>query len=732
MSIHIFLPLYIDGVEVTQAIQYYHAKDHLTDPADRGEDNSVRLIANKPAWVRVYVRSRLTTSISGVSGTLEVQQRRLASLYETVFTPSADLPGTLTAEINPNYADERGNLGSSLNFRIPAEYMIGHMRLKVKIIAGSLSDESDVYLDVTLRQTLRLAGIMISYAGPLVRDDTVISEHISLAAPTVTDLQQTAPLTIRLMPVESNATYRIAGTIPWDKPLIGTVKNEGGCPDNFYDLNVEVRAAIDKDGNLPDWTYYGLYPQDMPRGSKVSGCSTEAASGPSQAQGTMAHELGHYHDLPHAPCGFKVNPDPTYPAYEPYDSVPLLGPGSGSGTVSIPHGILGEYALNVNDGTIVPPNFFDLMSYCSSVCFGLYNYGRLMFKQRLNPTIINDTPWWFDFVLMTDPFYPPKLWLPDPPLSDPLHFSGININAKSKANRQPLISVIGLVHSDTDIEVRSVIRLSASNELSGGKETEFVIDLLDKDGKILSTTPVYQVPSYGRCNCCSKDNDNPIRPPYVFQAYLEDVPAGAQIRISRQGKQVWVRHAPSEPVRIQSFGASVSKDKLVIVNWDIKSSADQKPDVWLQWSEDKGKTWHGLSTGLTGKTAKLDISLLSPGLIYLRLLASDGFYTTASDPVSVNIPTRSPSVVILYPPNNIELRINSMMRLWGVCTYSSGKPADPESVAWIIDDKEVGRGLDVFVTAPPEGKHRCTLKVVVNRKTIEQTIEFKTVASLKR
>jgi hypothetical protein len=49
--------LRIDGIEVTQGIQHYHAYEHLTDPADQGQDNSVRLVANKPAWVRVYVRS---------------------------------------------------------------------------------------------------------------------------------------------------------------------------------------------------------------------------------------------------------------------------------------------------------------------------------------------------------------------------------------------------------------------------------------------------------------------------------------------------------------------------------------------------------------------------------------------------------------------------------------------------------------------------------------------------
>ena len=48
---------YVAGIEVTQGIQYYRADRHLTNADDRGPDNSVRLAAQKPAWVRVYVRS---------------------------------------------------------------------------------------------------------------------------------------------------------------------------------------------------------------------------------------------------------------------------------------------------------------------------------------------------------------------------------------------------------------------------------------------------------------------------------------------------------------------------------------------------------------------------------------------------------------------------------------------------------------------------------------------------
>ncbi len=84
--------LRVDGVEVTQAIQYYRASRHLTDPADRQPDNAVSLVAYKPAWIRVYVRSGLYGGdVAGVTGTVEVQRRHAGFIYLPVTTLSARL-----------------------------------------------------------------------------------------------------------------------------------------------------------------------------------------------------------------------------------------------------------------------------------------------------------------------------------------------------------------------------------------------------------------------------------------------------------------------------------------------------------------------------------------------------------------------------------------------------------------------------------------------------------------
>jgi len=101
------------------------------------------------------------------------------------------------------------------------------------------------------------------------------------------------------------------------------VPGPGGCPRRYWDLNIEVAKAIDNDQNRSDTVYHGLLPQNIPMDQPRPGCSTIAARGPSQFQGTMAHELAHDLDLEHAPCdrpdATLVVWDQSYPLYEPYD-----------------------------------------------------------------------------------------------------------------------------------------------------------------------------------------------------------------------------------------------------------------------------------------------------------------------------------------------------------------------------------------------------------------------------
>ncbi|HWS57222.1 MAG TPA: hypothetical protein VN257_01690, partial [Actinotalea sp.] len=139
---HSIFGLFMGGIEVTQAIQYFDSAEHLTDPADRAADNAVRLVALKPAWVRVYVSSLF--GAAGLTGTLEVRRRRLGFLWDTVATLSPD-PSSATsvpALSGTTYATQRGTAGGSLNFIIPASEMYGTLRLVARVTAGSRTAQS--------------------------------------------------------------------------------------------------------------------------------------------------------------------------------------------------------------------------------------------------------------------------------------------------------------------------------------------------------------------------------------------------------------------------------------------------------------------------------------------------------------------------------------------------------------------------------------------------------------
>ena len=345
---------FINGVEVTQGIQDHNADQHLTNADDQGPDNSVTLVAFKPAWVRIYVRTGFYGANQTVTGDLGIERMGpLPGLVQSVTTLTPRPPGTAATERDPDYATERSNIAATLNFIIPADEMFGILRLTARmwIQGGSASSPVDTFettIDVTLAQTLRLRGILINYNGPDPTTNPTNPPNINLPAPTLADLQATAAWTLTTNPVESQGIFSSAGTLAWGTPLTGMATDPGKCSEEWNDLNAAVNKAKANDGNRTDVIYYGLLPAGTPI-ANVTGCGgAEVSTGPNGQQVTMAHEIGHGAGLAHGPCG--TPGDLNYPAYEPYDAA------------NTPTASLGEYGLNINNGTIHPPTEKDYMS----------------------------------------------------------------------------------------------------------------------------------------------------------------------------------------------------------------------------------------------------------------------------------------------------------------------------------------------------------------------------------
>ncbi len=691
----------IDGVEVTQSIQAYHAADHLTDPNDRLPDNSVQLVANKAAWVRVYVRSGLVSSRTGVTGTLQVERRR-GLVFDPAETFNPQPPGNVTARQVIDYATERGNIANTLNFIIPADSFAGTMRLTVRLTDGSGSeyDTTTLEINASLRQTLRVRAILISYNGPSTSAAPLPGQppppNIALAAPTLADLQATASLALRSMPVQATGNFASAGAaLNWNLPLDDPRSAPGGCSANWGSLLTALTNQRTNDGNRADVVYYGLLPTGMPL--NVPGCGNAGLGSASVGdQGTFVHEIGHGYGFQHTPCGAAGGTDPNYPTYEPYASASI-----------------GEYGLDISNGNVFSPQTTrDYMSYCFPQWMSLYQHSRLIGHARLDPRWITEYPWWLDYVFIEKERIP----FPDPPPFDLWSIMDLVV--------KPIISITGIVRSPKEIEVTTVARVMAAGT-PAGLRTPLKAHLLNDEGRSVAEGAIFRLNAQGGCGCDDGHSD-PATPPYPFQAFISDVEPGAELRIMDGEEQIWSRRAPERRPHVPPFAATVTNDGQLELRWQTEATTE-KLELWAQWSDDQGKNWNGLTTGLTGNSATLGLSGLPAGEILVRVLVHDGFFTATSESVRVEVPVQAPEVAILHPRDGQTLYAGRTLQLWAVATDSAGKPLPSKSNRWLLDDREVAQGNEAWLESPAEGEHQATFIVPWEQGEIVRSVSFKTI-----
>ncbi len=678
---------WISGVEVTQAIQYYQSAQHLTDPADRRADNSARLVADKPAWVRVYAQSFRETP---VTASLKIERRAFGFLWFPVATLAPTGSGVLSASSTETYVQERSSTTETLNFVIPAAQFTGTLRLTVKLrhaTSGTEYHSRTLVIDASLRQTLRLRAILVSYNGPSTSvASTPPPPTITLAAPTLADAQATAARALLMMPVQSTGWFTSAGTVAWNLPLDDPRTGAGGCSNNWNSLLTRLTTTRTNDGNRGDVVYYGLLPAAIPLG--VPGCGVGGlGAGRNGDQGTFVHEIGHGYGFQHTPCGNTGASDPNYPTYEPYPSASI-----------------GEYGLNISNGAVLSPaTTSDYMSYCFPQWMSLYQHDRLINHARLAPEFVGDTPLWVDklefreYAVQRDLPYPPEPW------------------KQLDMLLNPVIAISGTVRSARDVEVTSVARVAAMGA-PPGEATDLTAELTDADGRVIASGGVMRLRTHGDCGCGDHEGDSPY--PYAFEAYVPTSERGALLRISSGEEAVWQRGPGARRPKIGKVAAMLRRDQTLRVSWTGDADLEEPSEVWLQWSDDKGASWHGLATGIHEREAVVDSAGLPPGSVLVRALLHDGFETAASRPVAVKVPERPPEVAIHAPKEGEMLLAGGPLRLWGAAIRQDGSPLEDEETArWLLDGDEVGRGLDLWLGTPEPGEHTVELAVGRSART---------------
>lgn len=711
--------LRIDGIEVTQATQYYRASDHLTDAAVQGPDNSIPLIAGKSALVRVYVRNP-SGPLEGVTATLKVERMNWQGVSSVSNTLTPLPPGAITALPDTAYASERGNLRSSINFRIPSGMVSNRLRLSAQIRSadGSKTDEMSIEVAAVLRQTLRVRGIGISYSGP-----DAAGNQMTLARPTLVDFASTAAMALAMFPVEDQPDISLTSDFNWFAPLTGApdVGNPGGCAPSWNGLLFWLNLMRSADGNRTDRIYYGLLPAATPTGFN-SGCGGQGGVGAGLVGDApaFAHECGHVLGFGHAPCGLTAGDpnDPNYPAYRPYD------------TPTARRASVGEYGVDLRNNAVASPaRVSDFMSYCGPGWIGPYHYSSLVGHALLDPRrLIERGPKLPDLV---DHKFIPELDLPRPGL---VEFDSPLIRFRMSPV-QPMILLSGVMRRG-QLERLSVLRLPTRTGSAGVVVPGVVVEVRNLQGVVVDRVRLRRASLFASgCGCCA-GQDGGFEPEPGFESGLVEAVLSertdiGEVRVVRNEDVLWARSADADPPRFELVTAQIEATELH-VHW-VLLGATENTFFIVRWSGDEGRDWQTLTivastAALLGEptsSARIAVAALRPGPVWIEVIAVEGLHTALSQPVSLTVPGRAPTVAILWPREGSVVQSDQPVRLWGMSVFASGAKVPDEALHWTLDGRPVDRGSEFAAELGDwEGEHRATLTACSDEGSVEAIVTF--------
>ncbi|MBL8623419.1 MAG: hypothetical protein JNK64_19050 [Myxococcales bacterium] len=684
--------LTVDGLEVTQAIQYYRAASHLTDPADRGADNSVPLVAGKAAVVRTYLRSGGDPGfgggvLDGVDGTLLVE-RYVAGRWTTVST-LASLNGPVSADDAPGYVAERSAVGATLNFAVPAATMTGRMRFTARVSSprdgrGTRATRT-VEITIARRTTLQVAAVVFGYNGPNLPVPPAPPVNVVFPAPTAAQVTTELGWALNTYPVQAAPQVRIISAQTATAPLNGVVP-PGGCDPAYTAINNAVQAARTADGNQATWSYYGFITPQIPIAHGNVGCSNgTVASGLLGGGQTVAHEIGHNYGLAHAPCGAVGGINAAYPVYNPYDASNNASFTNAAGNQQWSDASIGEFGFDVTNLAVQPPaNTQDFMSYCGPTWISLFTWNTLYNQAGLNPVAV------------------------------PTGFragGGMGMTIATHGP-QPLVTIVGAVEVDGAVRVDHVWRSRGEIGRAPGAKTDLIAVVLDDDGRVVARAPVFAGEGCGGggsggCGCgCAEPCPDRAPGGFGFQAVVPTSVEGAALELRRGDATVWRRERPA--VRIKpSAQARVERDGAVVVEW--QGDGDE---AWVRGSTDGGATWQALGVALRGGSHRLARAQLPTDHLLLEVVLHDGFRSqTVPIADAVALPPHPPELAIVHPADGARVVAGQPLRLWGAVVTPGSRGARDDEARWLVDGAAVAEGVEHWLRDLPAGAHTIELQL---------------------
>lgn len=668
--------LTMQGIEVTQATQYYRSAQHLPGAWVQA-DNSVTLIENKRTLARVYVDSGLDAFDIGAGvGVVPGVAGWLHGTRDGVALPGSPLAAIVPVDARRNdpYADTRGAFDRTLNFELPPDWRTGTVTLRAEIRPGGSLNErrirgpvsSSVAVSFQAARRLRLVGVMVNYTGWQI-DAAGNRVAVNVAAPAYASLVTAANWLRRTYPI-NDVEFRVAPgneTIAFGGDL--TDGSGAGCGTQWGRLMDRLRDLASDYSGDDDAVWVGVLPVGW-NGSAWGGCGGGASGAVGLAVifsndtgPTLAQEAGHGYGRNHAPgCG-AGGPDPGYPTYA-YPSTSSIGefgadippPGSANWQIQTP-------ATNN-----------DFMGYCGSDWVSPYTYMGL-YNGGISPN--SSVP--------AGHHHPAHAHTPP-------------------SDRPSRVAVVrAVVRLSGGIDVTPAFVFERTMRPKAGVETGLVVELCDGEGRSLEAAPLLADEPYDASHDAAVTVEGVLRVP----------PGTRLLRIRRDKESLYeqaVSATPPSP-RAVVIDQKTRRGGKAEVSWSVKADSER---CWhkLRYSPDDGATWYPLVTLTDETSATIDLSRLPGGeRCVVEVMSTDGLATGRVRSKPFAVPHHAPTAVATRALT--PAAVTGWVRLLGAGWDEVGLALPSESLRWMSDrDGDLGKGevLDVKLSSGP---HVITLEV---------------------
>ena len=631
--------LIADGLEVTQAIQDLN--------------NSVRLAANKPTYVRFHVHSTY-----GEYST-DAQLRVRKGSDEIVLTTDSRI-------VRP--VPDRSMYTHSFLFALPDGYRDGSVSLTAEVnpvnawrtrspIEASY-DNNTSSANVTF-ETVPPLNVVIYRVGYEVGGRTYsappshayqLSDWLRRAYPV-----NTVSSTYRTMDIGSSLPScndvnsslsskrlwdRLFSSIPATAHYYGMVDDGGGfmrgCAAGIPAL---VAAGPTGTGNW-GWDFDGSY------GDWYGG-----------------HELGHSYGQRHVLCS--GSEDGANPAY------PFAG-----GTISsVRQGKAAFYGFDIGSFDIYGPTWTDIMTYCKFQWMSQFTYENLMSFLQTNT-------------------------------------QEATVASLDRADR---LLVVGSIQPDSmQVDLQPVFMIPNVEDVKPRTPGPYAIVLRGASGELarypFTPTVLQQDPALNERDTFSPAQILTIDElvPYVAGTTRLDIegPGGTVIKTITSGLAT-----PTVNVTQPAGGAILAGDTIP-VSWTANDPDGDPLTFNVQYSPDGGATWEVVAQNLHGTHADLDASNFTRsqgqnGLI--RVWASGGIQTGQGQSAAFTVPNRPPTVEILAPADGVTVAAGQAVAFEGRALDPDLGTVPEDQVQWSSDrDGVLGHGAHINVAKLSVGTHIVT------------------------